>query len=647
MALPPDFPTDPHAILDPGARWYPGEDELGGQALERLLPPLVHRIRLGVKEWRDSGYAGASPTTRALLRHWFDTEHPIIDADGVSRPFRYYFAQREAVESAIWLYEVEHARDSHALLKYDARGGLSQKAFDESWTRYVLKLATGTGKTKVMSLLIAWCYFHRKYEPKSDLSTNFLLIAPNIIVLDRLRADFDGLRIFTEDPVLPEDGYEGQHWSSDFQMTLHVQDEIKPTSDSGNLFLSNIHRVFLNDAEPSIDDEDATNFLLGKRPSGKGADSGMDLGEIIRRVPDLVILNDEAHHIHDSKLAWFKNIEEIASGLRLRDSRLSAQFDLTATPRLAANKAIFPQTICDYPLVEAIRQRVVKSPVLPDKDSRAKLVEKLTDDYVERYGDYLRLGVEEWKKSTEQLAPEGKKPLLFVMTDDTTHCDEVGDFLGSFPELAGAVLVIHTKANGEISESIQGKGKKELDKLRKESREIDSPESPYKAIVSVMVLREGWDVRNVVSIVGLRAFEAPNEILPEQTLGRGLRRMFGGQDRVERVSVIGTPNFIGFVERIKDEGVELEYVPMGARPQVPPPLVIEVDRANPKKDIDRLDIELPVLTRRVHREYDALNQMDPATWTFRPIPFRVFDEDQKRDVDFKDIDYDKYSPRLR
>ncbi len=644
MALPPDFPTDPYAILDPDARWYPGDEERGGMALDRLLPPLVNRIRRGVKEWRDAGYAGASPTTQALLRHWFETDHQTFDADGIPQKFRYYFAQREAVESAIWLYEVEQARDPHALLRYDAMGKLPQKEFPESWTRYVLKLATGTGKTKVMSLLIAWCYFHRKYEPESDLSTNFLLIAPNIIVLDRLRVDFDGLRIFQLDPILPDDGYEGQNWSTDFQMTLHIQDEIGPMSDSGNLFLSNIHRVFLNDTEPSIDDEDATDFLLGKRPSGKTTGSGMDLGEIIRRVPDLVILNDEAHHIHDKGMAWFKNIEEIASGLRLRESRLSAQFDLTATPRMASNKAIFPQTICDYPLVEAIRQRVVKSPVLPDEVSRAKLVEKPSAEYVERYGDYLRLGVEEWKKSTEELEGSGKKPLLFVMTDDTTHCDEVGEFLErSFPELGGAVLVIHTKANGEISESTQAKSKKELDELRKQSRIIDSPESPYKAIVSVMVLREGWDVRNVVSIVGLRAYEAENEILPEQTLGRGLRRMFRGDEKIERVSVIGTPKFIGFVERIKHEGVELEYVPMGARSQAPPPLVVEVDRANPSKDIDRLDIELPILTARIHREYRGLDEMDPATWTYRPIAFRVYTEGERRDFDFKDIDHDQHT----
>ncbi len=644
MALPPDFPTDPHTILDPDIRWFPGEEERRGKALGLLIPPLVNRIRRGVKEWRDAGYAGASPTTAALLRHWFDTDHRVLDADGVSQPFRYYFAQREAVESAIWLYEVEQARDPHSLLKYDTAGGLMQRLFAETWTRYVLKLATGTGKTKVMSLLIAWAYFHRKYEPGSDLSTNFLLIAPNIIVLDRLRTDFDDLRIFRDDPVLPEDGVEGQNWSTDFQMTLHIQDEIGPMSDSGNLFLSNIHRVFLNGAEPSIDDDDATDFLLGKRPKGRATDSGMDLGEIIRRVPDLVILNDEAHHIHDDKLAWFKNIEEIASGLRLRDSRLSVQFDLTATPRDLNSRAIFPQTICDYPLVEAIRQRVVKSPVLPDQDSRAKLTEKPSEHYVERYGDYLRLGYEEWKKSTEELAATGKKPLLFVMTDDTTHCDEVGEFLErSFPEMQGAVLVIHTNKSGDISESSQAKNKKELDKLRKESRDIDSLESPYKAVVSVMVLREGWDVRNVVSIVGLRAFEAKNEILPEQTLGRGLRRMFRGDDRVERVSVIGTPKFIAFVDRIKEEGVELEQVPMGPRAQAPPPLVIEVDRANVSKDIDRLDITLPILTPRVQREYDNLGRMDPATWTFRPIAFQTYSESERREIHFKDIDRDAHS----
>ena len=87
-----------------------------------LLPPLVHKVRQGVKAWRDSGYAGASATTRALLTHWFRTEHLMPQADGTVRPFQWYFAQREAVELAIWLYEVERARDPYALMRYDSSG---------------------------------------------------------------------------------------------------------------------------------------------------------------------------------------------------------------------------------------------------------------------------------------------------------------------------------------------------------------------------------------------------------------------------------------------------------------------------------------------------------------------------------------------
>jgi type III restriction enzyme len=119
-----------------------------------------------------------------------------------------------------------------------------------------------------------------------------------------------------------------------------------------------------------------------------------------------------------------------------------------------------------------------------------------------------------------------KKAILFVMTDDTRNCDDVAEYLRTtYPEFAekDSVLVIHTKNNGEISESTSGKSKEELDWLRKQANEIDSLGSPAKAIISVMVLKEGWDVRNVTTIVGLRAYTAPANILPEQTLGRGLR----------------------------------------------------------------------------------------------------------------------------
>jgi len=639
MPLSEAFPKDPYVILDPAIRWYPGDRLLGDIGREKLIPPLVEKVRHGVKSWRDSGYSGASTTTRALLRWWFGEEHLIPQADGTAVPFRWFFAQREALESAIWLYEVEAAREPYALMtKYDSSQALSRQLFPEDWCRYVMKLATGAGKTKVMSLLIAWSYFHKLYEPHSPLSTNFLLIAPNIIVLDRLRLDFEAARVFRGDPILPPDGFDGQDWDSDFQLTVHIQDEIGLVPERGNLFLTNIHRVYEGTSEPSFDDTNTTDYFLGRKPVTRTTDSAVDLGIIIRDVPDLVVLNDEAHHIHDPSMAWFKSIEDIAMRLRQKGSDLSAQFDLTATPR-HTDGAIFVQTISDYPLVEAIRQDVVKTPVLPDEASRARLTEHQSSKFTEKYADYLHLGYLEWKKSSEELAKLDKKAVLFVMTDDTKNCDEVAEHLESrYPELNGAVLVIHTKNNGEISESASGKSRDELDALRKESREIDSWDNGNKAVVSVMVLREGWDVQNVTTIVGLRPYSSKAKILPEQTLGRGLRRMFRGQDVEEKVSVVGTGAFIDFVESIRSEGVDLEYKPMGERAPPTGPMVIEVDRENKAKDLEKLDIALPRLTARIEREYKNLAALDPAAFRNRRLPVRQFSPTEQREIVFTDLD---------
>ena len=139
--------------------------------------------------------------------------------------------------------------------------------------------------------------------------------------------------------------------------------------------------------------------------------------------------------------------------------------DVTATPR-HDNGAIFVQTVSDYPLVEAIHQNVVKHPILPDLPSQTKLVEKKSAIFTEKYDDYLKLGIEEWKKSYAEHEPLGKKAVLFVMVDDTRNCDEVGEYLRKIcPEFEGdAVLVIHTKNNGEISEAASGKNEEELRK---------------------------------------------------------------------------------------------------------------------------------------------------------------------------------------
>lgn len=94
-------------------------------------------------------------------------------------------------ETVIYLYEGVKVKDKYDLIRFDSSGAVSTGMFDEDWLRLVIKMATGSGKTKVMSLIMTWCYFHKLYEPDSKLATNFLVIAPNIIVLDRLRTDAD------------------------------------------------------------------------------------------------------------------------------------------------------------------------------------------------------------------------------------------------------------------------------------------------------------------------------------------------------------------------------------------------------------------------------------------------------------------------
>ncbi len=639
MALHKDFPKDPYVILDPSIRWFPADEDLREKGYDKLLPPLVAELRKKVKEWRDKHYEGASETSKALLNWWFKEEHVLYDQNGVAFNFRYYFAQREALETVVWLYEVAKVKDKYDLIRYNSTGVLSAGMFTEDWLRFVIKMATGAGKTKVMSLVVAWAYFHKKYEQDSKLSKNFLLITPNVIVFERIKNDFEGLRIFFSDPVLPDNGYQGQNWQDDFQITLHLQDNLKNVSDTGNIFLTNIHRVFENDVkEASPEDGDSSAYYLGSKPVTKTNDSTVDLGMIVRDIDELIVINDEAHHIHDENMAWYKSILDIDNKLKQKGSGLALQLDVTATPK-KNDGSIFVQTISDYPLVEAIHQRIVKNPVVPDGASRGKLKENQSSLFSKKYRDYINLGIEEWRKTYEQLKPMGKKSILFIMTDDTKNCDEVAEYIKtSFADLKDAVLTIHTNKSGEISETVSGKNQDELSLLRKQANEIDSWESPFKVIISVMMLKEGWDVKNVTTIVGLRPYAADSKILPEQTLGRGLRRMFFGRNDVEEyVSVVGTPAFMEFVESIKGEGVILEKKAMGVGAKPIAPMVIEVDKENPKKDIEKLDIEIPVMSPRIQREYKNLAKLDVSTFGNKKVKVKTFSEQEKREIVFKDV----------
>jgi type III restriction enzyme len=637
MALHENFPNSPYVILEPDIRWFPADEILRSTGADKLMPPLVSELRKKVKAWRNNNYDKASETSKSLLNWWFNKPHLLPQDDGTINEFQYFFSQRESVETIIYLYDVVRVKDKYDLMRFDSSGAISSSMFDETWLRFVVKMATGAGKTKVISLVLAWSFYHKLYEPDSKLSRNFLLITPNIIVLDRIYKDFQGLRIFFEDPVIPDNGFSGKNWRDDFQLTLHLQDEVRITHPTGNIFLTNIHRVYSGDDIPaSPDDENTMDYFLGEKPTGATNDSKIDLAMIVRDIEELMVINDEAHHIHDNRLAWFRSIEDIHNRLKQKGASLSLQIDVTATPK-HNNGAIFVQTISDYPLVEAISQNVVKHPVLPDAASRTKLAEKQSSKFTEKYSDYINLGVVEWRKAYLEHEKLGKKSILFIMTDDTKNCDDVAVYLESlYPDLKGAVLTIHTNKSGEISEASSGRNKEELEKLRKLSNEIDSAESPYKVIVSVLMLKEGWDVRNVTTIVGLRAYSSQSNILPEQTLGRGLRKMYPGQIE-EYVSVVGTDAFMSFVEQIQAEGVVLERKPMGPGTEAKTPLIVEIDKEDVHKDIDGLDIEIPVMTPRVSREYKNLDNLNILNIPYDKVEFQQFTAEEQREIVFKEI----------
>ena len=265
--------------------------------------------------------------------------------------------------------------------------------------------------------------------------------------------------------------------------------------------------------------------------------------ERVKSLKDLVVLNDEAHHVHDEDLAWSQSLLAIHRAL---PKGLALWLDFSATPK-DQNGMYFPWTVCDYPLAQAVEDRIVKAPLIVTKEDDPKQPkqdpENVTKDNVAREVRLLAAGGGAALEGALQASTRSsaRKPVLFIMAEKNVYADALGEYLWKTKEFGfkeSEVLVIHTDAAGEIT-------KKDLEKAREAARDIDKAESKIKAIVSVMMLREGWDVRNVTVVLGLRPFTAKAEILPEQVIGRGLRLMTQvSPDRTQTLEVLGTRNLL-------------------------------------------------------------------------------------------------------
>jgi type III restriction enzyme len=545
--------------------------------------PLVLGLRPAVDKWREENYPGITESTRRLLSYWFQEDHPLPDG----RNFRYYFGQREAIETLIYCYEVMKARSLYKLVQDFCRPNkyVPVDPRIDRFPRYTFKMATGSGKTKVMSLAIVWSYFNALKEKSSSLARNFLVLAPNVIVFERLREDFGDGKIFRHDPLIPPE------WRHEWDVKVVLQDQPEAGPTTGTIYLTNIQRLYEREEQPPATPVEA---LLGRSPKKEIETSGEELLERIRRHPDLMVINDEAHHVWDEELVWAQTIQGIHDHLAtINGTGLASQLDFSATPK-DQNGAFFPWIIVDYPMAQAIEDGIVKRPII-GKVMEAEEVASSRADV--RYRLWIDAGIARWREYEDKLKQSGRKPVLFVMGENTKAADEIHEYMESLPELKGKVLLIHTDKTGEVT-------KKDLDKAREGARKVDKPENPYHAIVSVLMLREGWDVKNVTVVVGLRPYTAKANILPEQTIGRGLRLMEGPASGLEEtVDVIGNKAFEDFVRQLEEEGVTFGEVDLKRER-------VNIETIVPEDSRMQYDLSIPILSPYLSRASVSLAELD-------------------------------------
>ena len=611
LSTPWDPPTehwvlDPHtnqATNDPGDGRRPSagrtlmprprktavQPELGDVATEPF--DRINRLRECVEAWRDSGYPGATARTRQLLEFWKSDQHW----------FRPFFCQREAVETAIWLVEAGEVDDPIAWRGIVGRLDDVNHRWNDDIPRIAFKMATGSGKTVVMAMLMIW------YAVNRSMPRDFLIIAPNLTVKDRLaelRSDHPEylLRRLTPqqlEPALNRLRVTILNFQA-FQRrnTLYV-------NGPGDTASGAVRKVLRKDADPRWSETTGQmlNRLLPAHRSGE----------------PIVVINDEAHHCYrmdttglkkgdrdqqdeEGRAAlWFSAI----AGLQEQD-RLARVFDLSATPMYLRRPAElqtehFPWIVSDYPLSDAIEAGLTKIPRLPvDDDTRNdnpvyrdvykrtkpkklnseqmhELVRELLDTMHQHYAESVAPGYEQ----------HGVIPVMIVVANNIANATALFRWIAGYRDEQGRLqpgqldaftnirpdgyvehpptLLVHSQlgdAEADDKKAMQNLAAEQASphalttKTRKQQvqaiRDIfntvgrkGEPGEQIRCVVSVGMLTEGWDAKTVTHIFGFRAFTS--QLLCEQVTGRALRRTSfepdpeTGKPRPEYANVFGVP----------------------------------------------------------------------------------------------------------
>ena len=622
------------AFREPTSYWKFGSlvPELGGgRRPAGYLPPsqdgelkfsdeliemkVVNDLRDRVRAWREAEYPGITTTTRDLFRNWFDDGRRLTQI----RPF---FCQQEAVETVVFLVEApDHLKV-----------GINVPDAGEVYTRWAVKMATGTGKTTVMALLIAWSGLN-KLNNRNDtrFTDQVLVVAPNLTVRDRL-SGAGGL-----DPRHPE--------------SVYVQFELIPVKYSSLLGLVKVQVMNWHQLAPK---EDPKRGIVQRGKESDAAFCRRVLTDLSNK-GKILVLNDEAHHAYrfddDVKLAktdeqeareatvWISGLEKVN-----RARGILRTIDCSATPMYPGSfkeKAWTPfeWIISDFALVDAIESGLVKIPRTPTDDNTDEAIPKyrnlwehikktlpkrnqaeddshpLTDYLAEADGPLKQLAGA-WEETYKTWQEAGRKvpPVMITICHDTTvarllerHIAVLGEaspLLVNSQEGPAVTVRIDSDA---LEKAEAGNGNADAEQTRELVATVGKPGKPgeqVRCLVSVSMLSEGWDARNVTHILGLRAFAS--QLLCEQVVGRGLRR--------SSYEDLSQPEFVDIY------GVPFQLLPMakasGAKPSAPPDYTI----VHTMRDRPERKLEFPRVVQVVPDIQDTLDIDEDAIEPIRVTP---------------------------
>ena len=647
---------------------------------------LAHRLTDVVNAAWKSGemLEKVTPTTASLLNYWF--------GEGFcnERARNFHEGQRQAILNIIYLHEVmgeNCVMDAYQgiIPELMDRADLAQLAKPKyQMPKYAVKMATGTGKTWVMHALIIWQMLNARHEDVESgrFTQKFLIVAPGLIVYDRLLDAFCGRKkrdeeyrdpqtndyYMNQEVFIPE-RYRDEVFSFIQNNVVTKEDGIgRKTTGEGLIALTNWH-LFENQMEEKEQDEDVDDsstvtpaeIISDLLPIRPGKSAGNDLGMLDRRalggteleylagLKDLMVINDEAHHIHEIKrngeteeVEWQRGLNAISAtkGTRFIQVDFSATpFDTKGTGEKQV-KLFFPHIIVDFDLPMAMKQGLVKLLL----DRRQELTDLENLDYNAERDEQgkvvglsegqrmmLRAGLTKLNKLEEEFLKNdaSKNPKMLIVCQDTTVSPFVEEFLKSEGLEDEDIVTIDSNKQGEVKDE-------EWQEIKKKLFDIDRYKSP-KVVISVLMLREGFDVNNICVLVPLRSSQAP--ILLEQLVGRGLRLMWRESDYIDikredrlrvlknhqpprtyidTLSIVEHPAFIKFYDDLQDQGlVAVDEGDVGVGGATGDVLTVGL-----REDYGKYDFQWPVILHDSIDEFEDaeidLDDLEP--FTMYPLP---------------------------